>query len=92
MRTFLRERLPEIELIEPEGTYLVWMDFRKLGMTEEEREDLVVNKAKLWLDSGSMFGKDGEGFERINIACPRATLKKALEQLEAALKAVRNTK
>jgi cystathionine beta-lyase len=92
LRTFLMERLPEIELIEPEGTYLVWMDFRKLGMTEEEREDLVVNKAKLWLDSGSMFGKDGEGFERINIACPRATLKKALEQLEAALKAVRNTK
>lgn len=85
VRNFLRERLPEIELIEPEGTYLIWLDFRKLGLTEEEREDLIVNRAKLWLDSGSMFGPDGEGFERINIACPRAVLNRALTQLEEAV-------
>lgn len=85
VRNFLHERLPEIELIEPEGTYLIWLDFRKLGLTEAEREDLIVNRAKLWLDSGSMFGPDGEGFERINIACPRAVLDRALTQLEAAV-------
>jgi cystathionine beta-lyase len=84
-REFLKERLPQIHLIDPEGTYLLWLDFRDLGMTEAQLEDLVVNKAKLWLDSGAMFGAVGEGFERINIACPRSILKQALEQLEAAL-------
>ena len=55
------------------------------GLTENEREHLSVNQAGLWLDSGAMFGDDGEGFERINIACPRKTLEKALEQLRKAL-------
>lgn len=88
VKDFLKERLPEITLIEPEGTYLIWLDFRKLNLTEEEREDLIVNKANLWLDSGAIFGKVGEGFERINIACPRKTLQQALIQLEGALKNV----
>lgn len=86
VRVYLKEHLPQISLVEPEGTYLIWLDFRRLGLTESQREDLIVNKAHLWLDSGAMFGPDGEGFERINIACPRAVLQKALEQLEKALK------
>lgn len=86
VRVYLKEHLPQISLVEPEGTYLIWLDFRRLGLTEAQREDLIVNKAHLWLDSGAMFGPDGEGFERINIACPRAVLQKALEQLEKALK------
>lgn len=85
LKEYLSVHLPEIGLIEPEGTYLLLLDFRGLGLTEEQREDLIVNKAGLWLDSGAMFGKDGEGFERINIACPRRTLEKALSQLERAL-------
>ncbi len=85
LRAYLAENLPQIKLIEPEGTYLVWLDFRGLGMTEEEREELIVHKAGLWLDSGVMFGPAGEGFERINIACPRAVLEKALKKLEKAL-------
>ena len=84
-REFLKERIPQLTLIEPEGTYLVWIDFRGLALTEEQREDLIVNHARLWLDSGAMFGSDGEGFERFNIACPRQTLRQALEQLEAAI-------
>ena len=64
---------------------MVWLDFRELGLTETEREDLIVNQAGLWLDSGAMFGVDGEGFERINIACPKATLQQALTQLREAL-------
>lgn len=88
VREFLNERLPMLKLVEPQGTYLIWIDFRGLGLTESEREDLIVNKAKLWLDTGSMFGVDGKGYERINIACPRSILKKALEQLEGAIKAL----
>lgn len=85
IKGFLKENLPQIRLIEPEGTYLIWLDFRELGLTEEEREDLIVHKAGLWLDSGVMFGPSGEGFERINIACPRAILEKALTKLAKAI-------
>lgn len=85
VREYLKEQLPQIRLVEPEGTYLLWLDFRALGLTESQREDLIVRKARLWLDSGAMFGQDGEGFERINIACPRATLRQALEQLKEAV-------
>ena len=88
-RTFIREYLakylPMIHLIEPEGTYLLWLDFRELGLTEEALESLIVEKARLWLDRGAMFGKEGEGFERINIACPRTTLEQALSQLKKAV-------
>lgn len=86
VREFLKERIPAIQFIEPEGTYLVWLDFRELGLTEGEREDLIVKKAGLWLDSGAMFGPAGEGFERINIACPRSIVKQAMESLERAVK------
>jgi cystathionine beta-lyase len=86
LRSYLKENLPEITMTEPEGTYLIWLDFRALNFTEAQREELIVKKAKLWLDSGAMFGPDGEGFERINIACPRSTLKQALDQLKAAMR------
>ena len=85
-RDYLKENIGELNLIEPEGTYLVWVDFGKLGLSEKQREDLIVNKAKLWIDSGAMFGADGEGFERFNIACPREYLKTALESLAKAVK------
>lgn len=85
VRGYMKEKLPQLTLIEPDGTYLIWLDFRGLGLTEAQREDLIVNDAKLWLDSGAMFGSDGEGFERINIACPRQTLARAFSQLEAAI-------
>jgi cystathionine beta-lyase len=85
VRTFLQTRLPAIRLIEPEGTYLIWLDFRGLSLNEEEREELIVQRAGLWLDSGWKFGKCGEGFERINIACPRETLETAFYRLLEAL-------
>ena len=84
-RDYLKENIGELSLIEPEGTYLVWVDFRKLGLSEKQREDLIVNKAKLWIDSGAMFGVDGEGFERFNIACSRSYLKQALDSLKKAV-------
>lgn len=85
MRNFLSEKLPQIKLVEPEGTYLVWLDFNELGLSEKELEDLIINKAGLWLDEGIMFGAGGEGFQRINIASPRVILEQALTQLEQAI-------
>ncbi|MDO4262167.1 MAG: MalY/PatB family protein [Eubacteriales bacterium] len=85
VREYVSARLPGIRMIEPEGTYLVWLDLRELGLDEAGREELIGKKARLWLDSGAMFGPDGEGFERVNIACPRAVLTEALGRLAEAL-------
>lgn len=85
IRNFLEEELPQISLVEPEGTYLLWLDFHALGLTDSQLDELIVKQAKLWLDKGTMFGPEGEGFQRINIACPRDTLKKALYQLKQAI-------
>ncbi|MDL2233595.1 pyridoxal phosphate-dependent aminotransferase, partial [Ruminococcaceae bacterium OttesenSCG-928-L11] len=81
MRDFLREKLPQLKLVEPEGTYLVWLDCSALGLKGEALDKFIVEKAKLWLDDGLMFGPGGEGFQRFNIACPRATLREGLERL-----------
>lgn len=86
VRDFLQKNLPEVKLVEPQGTYLIWLDFSALNLSKNEMKDLIVDRAKLWLDPGPIFGKEGDGFERINIACPRETLKKALEQLAKAVK------
>lgn len=85
VRSFLKEHLPQVELIEPEGTYLIWLDFRKLGLSVEQLEELMEKKAKLWLDGGTMFGEVGAGFQRVNIACPRKILEQALTQLKQVL-------
>lgn len=82
---FIEENLPDIKIVETQGTYLMWLDFRKLGFSECELEDLIINKAKLWLDSGKIFGESGQGFQRINVACPRKTLQEALQRLRKAL-------
>lgn len=87
VREYLEKNLPMIRLIEPEGTYLIWLDCRGLGLPEEELERLIVQEAKLWLDAGVMFGESGEGFERINIACPRAVVREAMERLNRAVSA-----
>lgn len=89
VKTFLKERLPEIRLSETEGTYLLWLDFRELGMTTARLEDFIVKKAGLWLDGGTMFGEAGAGFQRVNAACPRATLRLAFEKLERAVRELR---
>lgn len=85
IKNYVQEKLPQIKLIEPEGTYLIWLDFRELGLKDVELDELIVHKARLWLDPGTMFGAGGEGFQRINIACPRAILSQALIQLEQAI-------
>jgi cystathionine beta-lyase len=85
LRGFLCEHIPQIRLVEPEGTYLAWLDCSGLGLDNHSLENLIVNRAGLWLDGGTMFGAGGSGFQRVNIACPRAILEKALERLEKAV-------
>lgn len=85
---FLKERLPKVKMTELEGTYLVWLDFRGYGLDDTEINKKIVKDAGLWLDKGSMFGKSGVGFQRINIACPRSILTEALERLALAFEEV----
>ena len=87
-RDYLKQELPQIKLIEPEGTYLIWLDFRGLGLNNQELEDLIIHKAGLWLDSGAIFGKVGQGFQRINIATSRSILEEALEKIKAAVQSL----
>ena len=86
VRDFLKEKLPDVKLVEPEGTYLVWLDFSEITNDPKELERIIVDEAKLWLDSGAIFGKETALFERINIACPRKILEQAMEQLYVAVK------
>ena len=85
-KAFLAREMPKVTLIEPEGTYLLWLDFRAYGLTAKELDDIIVHEAGLWLDSGHIFGKDGAGFERLNIACPWATLETGLKKLAEAFR------
>jgi len=85
----VRDRLSEsdsgIRVDKPQATYLLWLDCRSLGMSDEELEDFFVSRARLGLDAGRMFGPGGEGFMRMNIACPRSIVEEAMERLTAAL-------
>jgi cystathionine beta-lyase len=89
---FLTAKIPEVKLIESEGTFVAWLDLRELNLTEEEQYDLINNKAKLWLDPGTKFGPQGAGFERMNIGCPRPILKRAMEQLEKAVQTLKSSR
>ena len=83
---WLREHLPQIRAVRPEASFLVWLDCRKLGLPQPALVDLFVNKARLALNDGSVFGEEGRGFMRLNVGCPRANLRAALESLAAAVK------
>lgn len=81
---FLSEYIPDIKMIRPQASYLVFLDCRTLGLNQKELVDLFVDGAHLALNDGTMFGKEGEGFMRLNVACPRSVLEKALKQLKEA--------
>ena len=92
LREFTAKRLPGVTLIEPEGTYLPWLDFSGTGLRGKALDDFITHKAGLWLDDGEIFGPGGEGFARINIACPAATLRQALIRLEKALASLKGNR
>jgi len=82
LKTYLSKHIPKIKFIEPEGTYLAWLDFNELGLSAQKLDDVIMNNGKVWLSAGSSFGKGGAGFERMNVACPRSVLINALERLK----------
>lgn len=84
MREYLEENIPQIKLVEPEGMYFAWVDFSGLGLSSQQLEEFISQKAGLWLDSGKIFGEQAEQFQRFVLACPRSTLEKALEKLKTA--------
>ena len=81
MAAYMAEHLPRLKIIPPEGTYLVWVDYRALGLDSASRKKLLMQEARIFLDEGELFGPEGEGFERFNIACPRSILEEALERI-----------
>jgi cystathionine beta-lyase len=82
---FVREHIPSITVVPPEGTYLVWLDCRRLGLDKLGLQHLMLEEAGVYLDEGFIFGPQGEGFERINIACPRSILVEALERIKKTI-------
>ena len=76
-----RAELPEIHAVPQDATYLMWLDFRGTGLSPAEIDRRIIHEAKLWLDSGRIFGKTGEGFQRINVAVPRATLTECMDRI-----------
>lgn len=81
-KNYVKENLPGVKVVDGEGTYLLWLDFRKTGIDVKELDRRVIYDAKLWLDSGEIFGKTGEGFQRINVATSRAVVRECLERIK----------
>jgi len=86
LKDFLAEKIPVVILIEPQGSFLLWLDFRGLDLNTRQLEKFLVNDAHMATNPGQWFGREGIGFARINIACPRSVLSTALAQLEVAIK------
>jgi cystathionine beta-lyase len=84
-RAFFEERIPALRFIPPEGTYLALIDCRDLELTQEALDEFFLRTARVFFDSGPMFGEECTGFERINLACPRSLLQQALERIERAV-------
>ena len=85
LEAYIEEHMPRIRVVRPEGTYLVWLDCQGLGLESSILRQLMMEKAKVYLDDGSIFGPEGEGFQRINLACPRPLLAEALDRINHAV-------
>ena len=86
LRDALKDRLPEVSVLPLEGTYLPLLDMRRLGLGDEAIRDRLLHRARVWLNDGAPFGTGGAGFQRINIACPRALLAEAVQRMAGALR------
>ncbi len=92
LKDFIRSKIPSVKYIEPEGTYLAWLDFNSLGLNDEELKNIILNKAKIALDGGKLFGAGGEGFQRINVACPKSILEDAMQRIKKAVDQLKKVK
>ena len=82
---YLKEHLPQIKMMRPQASFLLWLDFRELGMEHKDLVDFLLHKAKVGFNSGLDFGPEGEGFMRMNIGTPRANIEEALRRIHDAL-------
>ncbi|MGM5629602.1 PatB family C-S lyase [Apibacter raozihei] len=82
---YLKKNIPQIKVIIPEASFLLWLDCRDLNLTQAQLTSLFINEAHLALNDGAMFGKEGKGFMRLNIGCPQSVLEKALQQLKESV-------
>ncbi|NMB37436.1 MAG: putative C-S lyase [Bacteroidales bacterium] len=85
---FLSKNIPGIRAVRPQASFLIWLDCRELGFDQEALKDLFINKARLALNDGEAFGKEGSGYMRLNVGCPRAVLSRAMEQLDSAVREI----
>lgn len=85
VESFLKQRLPMVKFARPEGTYLLWLDFGALGITDQQLNDILINSAEVGFNEGSGFGKEGSCFERVNVACPLSTVSEAMNRVANAL-------
>ncbi len=88
LKKFFNNNLPEVKVMNPEATYLVWLDFREYGMDGKELTKLIVDKAKVGLNNGAGFGIEGNGWMRLNIGCPRSVLAEGLNRLNNAFSGI----
>ncbi len=84
VKAFIAENLPKARVVDPDGTYLLWVDFSGYGISKEELEHRILDKAKLWLDAGAIFGPETALFERFNLATPRSVVEEAMGRLKLA--------
>lgn len=89
LMVFFQQHLPEVKVFQPEGTYLVWLDFRALGVEPKRLDEILLKDGKVALDEGHLFGEEGNGFQRINIACPRSVLADGLDRIVRAVETLR---
>lgn len=82
---YINENIKGVKTYKPDSTYLMWLDFNDTGKTQEQLENLLLEKGKVMLNNGEMFGSGGEGFFRLNIACPRAMLEDGLKRIKKAV-------
>ena len=82
---YITKNIPQIKSIRPEATYMIWLDCRELYISAEEQKEFFIKKARIGFSDGATFGPGGEGFQRMNIACPRSVLKEALERINSAV-------
>ncbi|MBD3307525.1 putative C-S lyase [candidate division KSB3 bacterium] len=85
LEQFLSERIPQIKLVRPEGTYIAWLDCQALGLDDDGLKNFMLHEANVWLNDGPTFGNGGSGFQRLNFGCPRSILAEALQRIETAV-------
>jgi cystathionine beta-lyase len=85
---FIQENSPLVKMMKPEATYMIWLDFRELKLSDDKLRNFIIHEAKLGFNDGPVFGPGGEGFQRMNVACPRSIVEEGMKRLDKAVKSL----